>query len=172
MLQEREINRSYYLSSDIMEFEFLPLEDGSYQVLSPQVKDRLASSRSHCPFFLFAAWGRFWHEKIRATVPRLILVNLLERDTEELQKKLEKALDILFEETYCFPIPHGKAVSLTEDIPLALRGSKSAILFLVPSPQSLTTASVVQWTRNRSSLDFLLDLHGMLHHLGGHHLIS
>ena len=57
MLQEREINRNYYLSSDIMEFEFLPLEDGSYQVLSPQVKDRLASSRSHCPIFCLPRRG-------------------------------------------------------------------------------------------------------------------
>lgn len=172
MLQEREINRNYYLSSDTMEFEFLPLKDGSYQVLSPQVKDRLASSRSHCPIFLSAASRQIWHQRIRATVPRLILVNLLERDTEELQEKLEKALGILFEETYCFPIPHGKMVSLTEDIPLALRGSKSAILFLAPSPQSLTTASVVQWTRNRSGLDFLLDMGGTLHRLGVRHPIS
>ena len=172
LLQEREINRNYYLSSDTMEFEFLPLEANRYQVLSPQVKERLAYARSHCPILLSALSRQIWHQKISATVMRLTLVNLLERDTGELQEKLEKALGIRFEETYNFTTNNYEMISLTRDVPLSLRGCKSNILFLVPSIQSLTTVSVDQWKRSRSSLDFILELSGTLYYLGDNHPIS
>lgn len=172
LLMEREINRNYYLSSDTMEFEFHPLGDGSCQILSPQVAVRQATSRSHCPVLLSAQSRQAWHQNIKGALPRLTLVNLVDRDTDELRETLERALGISFEQAYQFPAPADSMISLTEDIPAALTVCKSSILFFVHSCRAVRENSVEQWLRRREAPDFLLELDGTIFRLGESQPIS
>lgn len=172
MLQEREINRNYYLSSDTMEFEFRPLKDGGYQILSPQAAARQSLSRSHCPVLLSAQSRQSWHQRIRPALSQLTLVNLLERNTDELKEILERALGISFDQVYQFPIPAANTVSLLEDVPAALRECKSGILFFVRSCCAVDENTVEQWLKHRDTPDFLLELGGTLYRLGERQPIS
>lgn len=172
LIQEREINRNYYLSSDTMEFELHPMGGDAYQVLSPQVAARQAVSRSHCPVLLSARSRQAWHQTVKATVPRLTLVNLLERDTEELRDKLEQALGISFEQAYQFSACAGHIISLCKDVPCALRDCKSSVLFFARSHRTVEETSVAQWLKHRAVPDFLLELDGTLFRLGEHEPIS
>lgn len=173
LLQEREINRNYYLSSDTMEFEFHPLGDGGYQVFSPQVAARKSASRSQCPVLLSAQSRQIWHQKIiKTALPQLTLVNLVECDTDELKRTLERAMGIPFEQSYQFSVPVDGMISLTEDIPAALADCKSGILFFVYSHHAVRQSSVEQWLRRRNAPDFLLEMGGTLFRLGKDRLIS
>lgn len=172
MLQEREINRNYYLSSDTMEFEFRPLKDGGYQILSPQAAARQSLSRSHCPVLLSTQSRQSWHQSIRPALSQLTLVNLLERNTDELKEILERALGISFDQVYQFPVPAANTVSLLEDVPTALRECKSGILFFVRSCCAVDENTVEQWLKHRDTPDFLLELGGTLYRLGERQPIS
>lgn len=172
LLIEREINRNYYLSSDTMEFEFHPLKDGSCQILSPQVAARQAASRSHCPVLLSAQSRQIWHQRVKEALPRLTLVNLVERDTDELRKTLERALGVSFEQAYQFPVPADSMISLIEDIPVALAACNSSLLFFVRSRRDVRKNSVAQWLRYRDTPDFLLELDGTIFRLGENKPIS
>lgn len=171
LLQEREINRNYYLSSDTMEFEFLPLNEGGYQVVSPQVAARQAVSRSHCPVLLSAQSRQIWHQKIRPELSQLTLVNLLDENTDGLRETLEPALGVLFEQTYQFPVSADK-ISLIKDVPVALWGCKSSILFFVRSRCTVEKSSVALWLKHRGVPDYLLELDGTLFCLGEYMPIS
>lgn len=172
LLMEWEINRNYFLSSDTMEFEFHPLGNGRCQVLSPQVEARQAASRSHCPALLSAQSRQVWHQKVKEILSRLTLVNLTERDTDELRETLERALGVSLEQAYQFPATVDSMISLTEDIPVTLTGCKSSILFFVRSRRSMQESSVEEWLSCRDAPDFLLELDGMIYRLGENKPIS
>lgn len=161
-LATRELYRTYYVASDTMEYNLIPIENGCYQVCSPQIYDMLHVSRSHYPIQISADSRILWHKKYQFMNRQLILINLLPVDTNEICQKLECALDIEFIQKYCFPSKKEQVFSLTENLPASLCNSKYPFLFVIYQSDLLTAASIRQWLRKRQIQDFVISMDGIL----------
>lgn len=162
LLQPGEVSRTYYTSSDTMEFEFIPISDSCYQVISPQVISRLNASRSHCPLYLSAVSRQEWHKSQPSINLGVILISFLSTNIEEARMKLENALGVKFAQCYHFPTERTQEISLCRDVPLTLRSSRFSMLFLTYYADSVIPVTISQWCSSRDVSDFILDIDGTL----------
>lgn len=165
ILKTAEIYRTYYVSSDTMEYEFIPREDNCYQVCSPQIKNWFRASRSHCPIHVSAHSRKVWHEKLVPAEQKLLLINLIEQDTDEICCKLENALGVTFIQQYHFSVECEKVFSLTENFPIGLYNSKYSLFFVVYIREQLAAKSLKHWLKIRQIPDFVLSLDGCIDRL-------
>ena len=172
LLHGKEIYRTYYVSSDTMEFEFSLTDDGNFVVSSPQILNKIHASRSRCPVHVSAASRITWHEKFGSSIRKLLLINLLEQNTDEIRIKLENALDAIFVQQYHFTLEQNQQFSLTENLSAGLSCSKLSILFVVHTVAQITDSSIKHWVYLRKVPDFVLSLDGSLKRLGIPEIIS
>lgn len=165
LLQAKELYRTYYVASDTMEYEFVPIENGCYKVNSPQILSFFSASRSHCPIQISAESRKLWYNSLYHGNDQFILVNLLQRDTDEICKKLECALNITFVQKYYFSSDNEDDFSLTKDLPFGLRTSKHSLLFVINSFEQFEEKSVREWKKIRQMPDYILNLDGSISQL-------
>lgn len=165
LIQTKEGYRTYYASSDTMEYEFIPMADGCYQLYSPQIVKWFQASRSHCPVQVSAHSRQIWHKEMRSANQQLLLINLLEQDTDEICQKLEYALGVTFIQQYHFSSRCQIPFSLTENLPLGICNSKYPFLFVTYVLEQFTESSVKYWLHIRQISDLVLSLDGTLSYL-------
>lgn len=161
LLQSCDIYRVYYVSVDTMEYELHPLEDGCFQVISPQIEQGLQRARSRCPILVSARARQKWHEE-GCLASEWVLVNLLPRDTEDIRQKLECALGMRIVQAYRFPAGNS-GTPLLDTIPYALWESRYPLFLVVSSSDEIGNRPAALRARNR--IDLMLDIDGNLRSL-------
>lgn len=162
LLQTREVYRTYYVSSDLMEYEFAYNKDGTIQVTAPEIKQWLQNSRSHCPIQISAKSRKAWHERWGGKVTEMILVNLLPYDTDDIRQKAENALGINIFQSYRFELDETHPIPLFDSLPDVLKCNRHSLLLTIPTDDSLSSVLMKNWQRPQTHPDFVLGKNGEL----------
>jgi len=160
-----ELYRSVFPSNDTMEYQFLPERDGSYQVVSSEMRERLQKTRSQCPIFPGKLAREKWREFRYTDQHRFILVNLTNRDTETIREKLEHALGTTFEQSYTFTPSQKKTITLQDALPLAVCQITSPLFLVVNACDRVIADDYWNSQRANTEGDLIFDLSGDLKRL-------
>lgn len=158
----KEAYRTGYISTDIAEYKFIPMEDGTYRICSPELIHYFQGALSHCPIYVTARSRRLWHEQKKNYSDKFILVNFSNRDTDEIQNKLENILDIRFLNSYSYTLERGKIYLFMDILPVTLSDSKCNFIFICNTLCQFSEKSVQKWLCKRKAHDFILSLDGDL----------